>query len=55
MLNVDGKNLKIEYKDKIIFDKAINAPEVFKFTVENNEVTNIELIEFDELPYMRGV
>ena len=55
LLNVDGKNLKIEYKDKIIFDKAINAPEVFKFTVENNEVTNIELIEFDELPYMRGV
>lgn len=51
----DGK-LKYEFNGKIIFDKAINAPELFKLTLDDNhEVTNIELIEFDDIPYNHGV
>ena len=55
LLEVDGLKLKLDYNGKIIFDKAINAPEVFKFTVDNDKVINIELIQFSELNYMRGI
>lgn len=51
---IDG-NLKYEYKDKIIFDKKINAPEVFKLTFNDIELKSIELIEFEDLPYNHGV
>ena len=54
-MEVDGLKLKLDYNGKIIFDKAINAPEVFKFTVDNDKVINIELIQFSELNYMRGI
>lgn len=55
LLEVKDKKLTLEYNGKIIFDKRINAPEVFKITVNNEKVTNIELIEFDDLPYNHGV
>ncbi len=42
--------LTMSYNDKIILDKIVNAPEVFKVTLDvNNEIENIELIEFDDL------
>ena len=36
----------MRYKDKIILDKELNAPEVFKLTLDDNlEPINIERIE----------
>ena len=45
-------NFALSFKEKIIFNKRINSPEVFKVTLnEENEVENIENIEFDDLEY----
>ena len=41
---------KLEYKGKILIDRPYFAPEVFKVTLdEDNNVTNIENLEFDDL------
>jgi broad specificity phosphatase PhoE len=49
------RKLTYKYKNKIIFDKIINAPEVFKLEFDdNNELLDIKLIEFDDLPYRHG-
>ena len=56
LLDIYDKKLKYEYKGEILFDKSINAPEVFKLTFDNNKnLENIELIEFEELPLNRGI
>ena len=48
--------IKLTYKDKEIFNKKINAPEVFKLKVDNkNEVIEIENIEFKDLSYKDGL
>ena len=49
LLNVDSEQkLTFEYKGKIVYDRKINAPEVFKLTIgDNNEVQNIEVIDID--------
>ena len=45
-------NLKISYKDKVIFNGKINSPDVFKVDVgRDNEILNIENIKFDDLEY----
>lgn len=45
-------NFALSFKEKIIFNKRINSPEVFKVTLnEENEVENIENIEFDDLEF----
>lgn len=51
LLDVQSNLLrKFKYKDKIIINRPYNAPEVFKLTInENNEVIDIENIEFDSL------
>lgn len=55
LINVDRqRKLTYEYNNKILFDKVINAPEVFKLTFDNDKLLNIELIEFDDIPYMHG-
>ena len=46
--------LKFSFNNKIVFNKIINAPEVFKLTFDDNKLIDIELIEFDDLPYMAG-
>lgn len=51
---IEGK-LKYEFNNKIIFEKRISAPEVFKLSFEKNNIKNIELIEFDDIPYNHGV
>lgn len=51
---IDGK-LKYEFKNEIIFDKKINAPEVFKLSFEDYNLIDIKLIEFDDIPYNNGV
>ena len=54
--NIIDRKLVYEYNGKIILDKKINAPEVFKLQLDdNNNVVNIELLEFDDLPYNHGV
>ena len=55
LLDIQEKKLTYQYQDKIIFDKCINAPEVFKLTYDHHSLENIELIEFDELPYNLGI
>ena len=55
LISVEDIKLKYEYKGKILFDKIISAPEVFKLSVDGENVTNIELIEFEDLPYRRGI
>ena len=55
LIKIVEDHLTYEYNGKILFDKKISAPELFKLTLEGNEVTNIELIEFDDLPYNHGV
>ena len=56
LLEIDGERLKLEFKGNVFFDKKINAPELFKIVVDDNfEIQNIELIEIEELPYIKGV
>ena len=48
--------MKYTFKDKTIFNKKINAPEVFKLEFdENNELIDIQNIEFEDLPYRDGM
>ena len=55
LISIIDEKFKYEYNGKIIFEKSINAPEVFKLTFNNKEIKNIELIEFDDLPFCHGV
>ena len=49
-------NMKFTFKGKEIFNKKINAPEVFKLEFdENNEIVDIQNIEFRDLPYKDGL
>lgn len=54
-ISVIDEKLKYEYNGKIIFEKPLNAPEVFKLTFDGKEIKNIELIEFDDIPFCHGV
>ena len=48
--------IKFTFNNKEIFNKKINAPEVFKLEFdENNDIINIENIEFEDLPYKDGL
>ena len=50
--NGEKDDMQLYFRDKKIFDKKINAPEVFKLEFdENNKIINIENIEFSDLPY----
>ncbi len=52
----DKDDMKFTFKDKEIFNKKINAPEVFKLELdENNELIDIQNIEFDDLSYKDGM
>ena len=45
-------NLKFSFKGKEFFNKKLNAPEVFKLELnDNNELLNIEVLEIEDLPY----
>ena len=52
---ISEERLEIEYKGKTLYNRRLNAPEVFKLTIENKKITNIQIIEFDDLPYNHGV
>lgn len=51
----EDKKLTFSFNDRIFFDKRINAPEVFKLTFDDKELVDIELIQFDDIEYNRGV
>ena len=54
--NIEKDDIKLLFNNKIIFNKKINAPEVFKLEFnENNEIVNIQNIEFSDLPYKDGL
>lgn len=55
LLYVSEDRLEIEYNGKLLYNRRLNAPEVFKLTFDNKELKNIELIEFNDLPYNHGV
>ena len=40
------KKTCLEFKNKIIFNKIFDAPEVFKLIIEDNEILSIENMEF---------
>ena len=50
--NAIKDNLQFYFRNKKIFDKKLNAPEVFKLEFdENNKIIDITNIEFKDLPY----
>lgn len=54
--NIDDRRLTYKFKDKLLFDKILNAPEVFKMIInDQKEVIDIKLIEFDSIPFNHGV
>ena len=55
LIDVTDEKLKYEFNNKILFDKKINAPEVFKLTFDKEKLKSIELIEFEDIPYNNGV
>jgi len=52
--HISEERLEVEYNNKTLYNKRLNAPEVFKLTFDE-ELKNIELIEFDDIPYNHGV
>ena len=55
LMHVSEDRLEIEYNGKTLYNRRLNAPEVFKLTFNNKEIKNIELIEFNDLPFCHGV
>ena len=55
LTNLTDKKFTFEFNNKIIFDKKINAPEVFKLTFDKEKLKSIELIEFEDIPYNQGI
>ena len=48
-INAD-RNITFSFNDKVVFDKKISAPEVFKLVFDSNDkVISIENLEFDDL------
>lgn len=54
LVNIEDKRLKIKFKNKIIYNNRINAPEVFKLTFNDKDIINIEYLPFTKLPYNEG-
>lgn len=55
LIHISEERLEVEYNGKTLYNKRLNAPEVFKLTFDNETLKNIELIEFEDLPYNHGV
>ena len=44
------RNITFSFNDKVVFDKKISAPEVFKLVFDSNDkVISIENLEFGDL------
>ena len=45
----EDRKYTLEFNNKVFYDKKLDAPEIFKLTIdENNELVNIEYIPFVE-------
>ena len=53
--NENDKIVEIYFNNKMIFAGSWNAPELFKLTFDNKEIKNIEIIEFDDIPFNLGI
>ena len=54
--NGEKDDMKFYFKDKKIFDKKLNAPDVFKLEFdEKNKIVDIQNIEFSDLPYREAL
>ena len=49
------ERIQLEFNNKIIFDRYLNAPEVIKLSFDNKEIKDIEFIEFDDIDYNLGI
>lgn len=54
-LGVFDEKLRYEFNGEIVFDKKINAPELFKLCFDDKELKSAEIIEFEDIPYNHGV
>ena len=56
LISVDENYVKkFSFRNQIIFDAKMNAPEVFKLEIdENDELLSIKNIIFDDLPFVEG-
>ena len=49
-------NLRFTFKGKEIYNQKMNSPEVFKLQFDNNnELANICVLKFDDLPFVEGI
>ena len=55
LVSLIDEKLKYQFNNRIIFDKKINAPEVFKLSFEGYNIKDIKLIEFEDISYNSGV
>ena len=56
LLDVHDKKLKYEFNGNVIFDKTLNAPDLFKLVLDdNNNVISIENIVYDDIPFDIGL
>ena len=55
LIDVNRDKIILKFNNKIIFDRYLNAPEVFKLTFNNKKIENIELIEFEDIEYNLGI
>ena len=54
-IKFEKDDFKFTFKDKEIFNGKVNAPEVFKLEIdEDNTLRNIQNIVFDDLPFVEG-
>ena len=44
----DGKNMKLIFNDKEIFNDKMKNPMVFKIDYDANEIINIEFIDYEK-------
>ena len=42
----DGRKVKVVFNNKLVVDRKLNNPDVFKLTFENEKLTNLENISF---------
>ena len=55
LISIHDRELEYEYQGKTLFNKSLNAPEVFRLTFDNDSLQNIELLEFEDLPFNHGI
>lgn len=56
LIDVDDTKLTYEYNGKVILDKKLNAPDLFKLVLDDNDnVVSIENIIYDDIPFDLGI